>query len=67
MFAKLMARKEREKKYKKIVDNPMLYLEEHQYQILPEERQPEIHSLRFFGPGAEGAAIEVLALIDWAA
>ena len=67
MFAKLMARKERERKYKKIVDNPMLYLEERQHQILPEEHQPEIHSLRFFGSGAEGAAIEVLALIDWAA
>ena len=65
--AKLMARKEREKWYKKIVDNPMLYLEEHQHQILPEEHQPEIHSLRFFGSGAQGAAIEVLALIDWAA
>ena len=45
----------------------MLYLEEHQHQILPEEHQPEIHSLQFFGSGAEGAAIEVLALIDWAA
>ena len=67
MGAKLMARKEREKRYKKIVDNPMLYLEERQHQILPEEHQPEIHSLRFFGSGAEGAAIEVLALIDWAA
>ena len=67
MFAKLMARKEQEKKYKKIVDNPMLYLEERQHQILPEEHQPEIHSLRFFGSRAEGAAIEVLALIDWAA
>ena len=67
MGTKLMARKEREKKYKKIVDNPMLYLEERQHQILPEEHQPEIHSLRFFGSGAEGAAIEVLALIDWAA
>ena len=67
MGAKLMARKEREKKYKKIVDNPMLYLEERQHQILPEEHQPEIHSLRFFGSGAEGAAIEILALIDWAA
>ena len=66
MGAKLMARKEHEKKYKKIVDNPMLYLEEHQHSILPEEHQPEIHSLRFFGSGAEGAAIEVLALIDWA-
>ena len=67
MFAKLTAHKEREKRFKKIVDNPMLYLEERQHQILPEEHQPEIHSLRFFGPGAEGAAIEVLALIDWAA
>ena len=67
MGAKLMARKEREKKYKKIVDNPMLYLEERQHQILLEEHQPEIHSLRFFGPGAEKATIEILALIDWAA
>ena len=67
MGAKLMAHKEREKKYKKIVDNPMLYLEERQHQILPEKHQPEIHSLRFFGPGAEEATIEVLALIDWAA
>ena len=65
--AKLMARKEREKWYKKIVDNPMLYLEECQHQILLEEHQPEIHSLRFFGSGAEAATIEVLALIDWAA
>ena len=62
-----MARKEHEKKYKKIVDNPMLYLEERQHQILPKEHQPEIHSLPFFGSGVEGAAIEVLALIDWAA
>ena len=62
-----MAHKEREKKYKRIVDNPMLYLEERQHQILPEEHQPEIHSLRFFGSGAERAAIEVLTLIDWAA
>ena len=62
---KLMACKELEKKYKKIVDNPMLYLER-QHQILLEEHQPEIHSLRFFGSGVEGAAIEVLTLIDWA-
>ena len=65
--AKLVARKEHEKWCKKIVDNPMLYLEERQHQILPEEHQPEIHSLRFFGPGAERAAIEILAIIDWAA
>ena len=67
MGAKLMAHKEQEKKYKKIVDNPMLYLEERQHQILPEEHQPEIHSMRFFGPRVEEATIEVLALIDWAA
>ena len=67
MGAKLMAHKEREKRYKKIVDNPMLYLEERQHQILPEEHQPEIHSLRFFGSGVEGATIEDLALINWAA
>ena len=67
MGAKLMARKEHEKRYKKIVDNPMLYLEECQHQSLLEEHQPEIHSLRFFGSRAEGAAIEVLALINWAA
>ena len=65
--AKLMARKEHEKWCKKIVDNPMPYLEERQHQILPEEHQPEIHSLQFFGSRAEGATIEVLALIDWAA
>ena len=64
---KLMAHKEHEKWCKKIVDNPMLYLEERQHQILPEEHQPEIHSLRLSGPGAERAAIEILAIIDWAA
>ena len=67
MFAKLTARKEQEKWYKKIVENPMLCLEEQQHKILPEEHQPEIHSWQFFGPGAEGAAIEVLTLIDWVA
>ena len=65
--AKLIACKEHKKWCKKIVDNPMLYLEECQHQILPEEHQPEIHSLRFFGPGAERATIEILAIIDWAA
>ena len=44
----------------------MLYLEERYHQIDPAEYQPEVHSLRFFGAGAESAAIEVLALIDWA-
>ena len=67
LAAKLVAHKEHEKWCKKIVDNPMLYLEERQHQILPEEHEPEIQSLRFFGPGAERAAIEILAIIDWAA
>ena len=67
LAAQLIARKEHEKWCKKIVDNPMLYLEERQHQILPEEHQPEIHSWQFFGPGAERAAIEILAIIDWAA
>ena len=68
--AKLMARKEYHKEYqkhyKKVVENPMLYLEERYHQIAPAEHQPEVHSMRFFGAGAESAAIEVLALIDWA-
>ena len=44
----------------------MMYLEERYHQIVPAEHQPEVHSLRFFGAGAESATIEVLALIDWA-
>ena len=44
----------------------MLYLEERYHQIDPAEHQLEVHSMRFFGAGAESAAIEVLTLIDWA-
>ena len=62
-----MAHKEHDKHYKKVVENPMLYLEERYHQIDPAEHQLEVHSMRFFGAGAESAAIEVLALIDWAA
>ena len=62
-----MAHKEHDKRYKKVVENPMLYLEEHYHQIDPAEHQLEVHSMRFFGAGAESAAIEVLTLIDWAA
>ena len=65
--AKLLARRERDKLYKKIVEQPLLYLEERQHQIRPEDHEPEIYSLRFFGSGAERATIEVLAIIDWAA
>ena len=61
-----MARKEHDKHYKKMVENPMLYLEEHYHQIAPVEHQLEVHSMRFFGAGAESTAIEVLTLIDWA-
>ena len=61
-----MACKEQEKRYKKVVENPMLYLEERYHQINPAEHQLEVHSMRFFGAGAESAAIEVLAIIDWA-
>ena len=67
LAAKLMACKEQEKCYKKVVKNPMLYLEEHYHQINPAEHQLEVHSMRFFGAGAESTAIEVLAIIDWAA
>ena len=62
-----MAHKEHDKHYKKVVENPMLYLEERYHQIDPVEHQLEVHSMRFFRAGAESAAIEVLALIDWAA
>ena len=44
----------------------MFYLEERYHQIDPAEHQLEVHSMRFFGAGAKSAAIEVLALIDWA-
>ena len=66
LAAKLMAHKEHDKHYKKVVENPMLYLEERYHQIAPAEHQLEVHSMRFFGTGAESTAIEVLALIDWA-
>ena len=61
-----MAHKEHDKCYKKVVENPMLYLEEHYHQIAPAEHQLEVHSMRFFGAGAKSTVIEVLALIDWA-
>ena len=66
MAAKLVAHKERDKKYRKIIENPMMYLEERYHQIDPAEHQPEVHSLRFFGAGAKSATIKVLPLIDWA-
>ena len=67
MAAKLPARKEHEKWVKKIVENPALYIEERSNKILLEEHQPEIQAMRFFGTGAERAAIDILAIIDWAA
>ena len=64
--AKLLARKEHEKWVKKIVENLALYIEERSNKILPEEHQPEIQAMHFFGTGAERAAIDILAIIDWA-
>ena len=64
LAAKLMACKEHEKRYRKVVDNPMLYLEERYHQIDPAEHPLEVHSMRFFGAGVEGTTIEVLAIID---
>ena len=45
---------------------PALYIEERSNKILPEEHQPEVQAMRFFGPGAERATIDILAIIDWA-
>ena len=59
--------KEEEKWFKKIVENLALYIEERSNKILPEEHEPEIEAMRFFGSGAERAAIDILAIIDWAA
>ena len=67
MGAKLLARKEQEKWFKMIVENPALYIEDRSNKILPEEHEPEIEAMRFFGSGAERAAIDILAIIDWAA
>ena len=64
--AKLLAWKEHEKWVKKIVENLALYIEERSNKILPEEHQPEIEAMHFFGTGAERAAIDVLVIIDWA-
>ena len=66
LAAKLIACKEYDKRYKKVVENLMLYLEERYHQIDPAEHQLEVHSMRFFRAGAKSTAIEVLALIDWA-
>ena len=66
LAAKLLAHKEHDKCYKKVVKNLMLYLEERYHQIDPAEHQLEVHSMRFFGAGAESTAIKVLTLIDWA-
>ena len=66
LAAKIIARKEHDKCYKRVVENPMLYLEERYHQVVPADHQLEIHSMRFFGAGAKCTAIEVLTLIDWA-
>ena len=52
--AKLLARKEQEKWFKMIVENPALYIEDQSNKILPEEHEPDILAI-------------ILAIIDWAA
>ena len=49
------------------MENLALYIEERSNKILPEEHQLEIQAMHFFGTGAERAAIDILAIIDWAA
>ena len=49
LAAKLMAHKEQEKRYKKVVKNLMLYLEERYHQINPAEHQLEVHSMSSLG------------------
>ena len=49
--AKLLARKEQEKWFKMIVENLALYIEDRSNKILPEEHEPEIEAMRFFGSG----------------
>ena len=46
--------------------HPCKYLEECYHQINPEFYRAEVHAMRYFGPMAEEATIEVLTLIDWA-
>ena len=66
-FDKSAACKEYEEQYDKVVTNPHKYLEECYPQINPEYYRAEVHAMRYFGPTAEEATIQVLTLIDWAA
>ena len=66
-FDKAAARREYEEQYNKVVTHPRKYLEKRYHQINPEFYQAEVHTMRYFGPTAEEATIEVLSLIDWAA
>ena len=47
--------------------HPRKYLEERYPQINPEFYRAEVHAMRYFGPIAEEATIQVLTLINWAA
>ena len=66
-FDKSATQKEYEERYDKIVTHPRKYLEERYPQINPEFYRAEVHAMRYFGPTAEEATIQVLTLIDWAA
>ena len=66
-FDKSVARREYEELYDKVVTNPHKFLEERYPQIKLESYPAEVNAMRYFGPTAEEAAIQVLTLIDWAA
>ena len=66
-FDKSAACKEYEECYDKVVTHPRKYLEERYPQINLEFYRAEVHAMRYFGPTAEEATIQVLTLIDWAA
>ena len=66
-FEKSAAQKEHDERYDKVVTHPRKYLEERYPQIDPEFYRAEVHAMRYFGPTAEEATIQVLTLIDWAA
>ena len=66
-FDKSATQKEYEERYDKIVTHPRKYLEECYPQINPEFYRAEVHTMRYCGPTAEEATIQVFTLIDWAA
>ena len=66
-FDKAATCKQYEEQYDKVVTNPHKYLKERYPQINLEFYRAEVNAMRYFGPTAEEATIQVLTLIDWAA